>query len=195
MPVVKQSLSTIATDPLRNFKYQVNIPKKPLSGVADSKSMISMGFMNMSGLSAATDVIPYREGGDNTTPRKMPGQTQFGDVTLMRGVIPGTWQSWYWLRELFQVNSGGPNGAQVGNNFRVNIDVLVLKHPVTAGNTPAAMKFRLYNCWPSSLAYSELDAGSNAVYVEQMTLVHEGFDIKWASGPGTSDVTNSSFPL
>jgi phage tail-like protein len=43
------------------------------------------------------------------------------------------------------------------------------------------MRFKVYNAWPTAVAYSDLNAGDNAIFVEQMTLVHEGFDIKWAS--------------
>jgi len=33
-----------------------------------------MGFMTVSGLAMTIDVIPYREGGMNTTTQNMPGQ-------------------------------------------------------------------------------------------------------------------------
>ena len=43
------------------------------------------------------------------------------------------------------------------------------------------MKIGLANAWITSLAYSDLSAGDNAVIVEQLTLVHEGMDILWTS--------------
>ena len=188
MPVLKDSKSTIQTDPVRNFKYHVNIKHQPAAG---GDSLVRLGFMNMSGLSATTSTIPYREGGNNTTQRKMPGQTDFADITLSRGVTLGMNQPWNWLMELFHVNQGEGSGRP-GNNFRCEIDVLVLAHPVTAaGNTPAYVKYRVYNAWLSGLAFSELDAGGNAVYVEQMTIVHEGFKRFLASSP-TSTVENQT---
>ena len=45
-----------------------------------------------------------------------------------------------------------------------------------------ALKIGLANAWVTSLAYSDLSAGDNAVMVEQMTLVHEGMDVLWAKG-------------
>jgi hypothetical protein len=42
------------------------------------------------------------------------------------------------------------------------------------------MRFKVYNAWITSVAYSDLNAGDNALFVEQMVLVHEGFDVKWA---------------
>ncbi|MCA1784094.1 MAG: phage tail protein [Dermatophilaceae bacterium] len=172
MPTLQDSKSSISTDPVRNFKYHVNIHKNLAAG---GESLARLGFMNMSGLSATTSTIPYREGGNNTTQRKMPGQTDFADITLSRGVTLGHNQPWSWMLELFHVNQGSGSGS-VGNDFRCEIDVLVLAHPVTApGDTPAYVKYKIYNAWLSGLSYSELDAGGNAVYVEQMSIVHEGF--------------------
>lgn len=192
MPVMKQSLSTLQTDPLRNFKFHVNIHFNPQG---TSKRMATLGFMNMSGLSASTEPIPYREGGDNTTQRKMPGQTNFADITLSRGVVVGTYQSWYWLKHLFWVNQGGRGGiAPAGTQFRAHMIIKVMEHPAAGGpghNVPVKKMYKVYNVWPSVLAYSELDAGSNAILIEQMTLVNEGFDILWAEHRGGIGLGNS----
>lgn len=173
---LRDSKSTIETDPLRNFKFQVNIAK---SGLED---MLRLGFMSASGLSVSTDVIPYREGGNNTTTRKLPGQTNFGDITLSRGMVMGTAHMWSWFCEIFFVTQGGGRG-RAGNNFRTDFQILVLDHPVTLGPTPVKGAFTVYNAWPSAIAYSDLDAGGNGVMIEQMTLSHEGFDAAYA-GPG-----------
>ena len=67
MPVAqKASLSSIATDPPRNFKFQVVIT--PSSGAA-----LNYGFMNVQGLNVQLDVIAYREGGFNTTTQSNAG--------------------------------------------------------------------------------------------------------------------------
>lgn len=174
------SKSSIETDPIRNFKFHVNIAK---SGLED---MIRLGFMSASGLAATTDMIPYREGGNNTTTRKMPGQTNFGAVTLSRGMVMGTSQMWRWFCEIFFVIQGGGRG-RAGNNFRTNFHINVLDHPVTAGPTPIKARFEVYNAWPTTVAYSDFDAGGNGVMIEQLTLEHEGFDVGWASaGAGAS---------
>lgn len=186
--------SQISTDPVRNFKFIININHQ----ISDSKfggdqlkegpkqnMLARMGFMNMSGLATTTEVIPYREGGNNTTQRKMPGQTTFGDVTLSQGMVLGGTQPWAWTRQLFSANAGQGNNTG-GDDFRTNVDVFVLAHPVTdhLGDIPAHVKFRLYNAWITGLAFSELDAGGNAVYVQQMTLTHEGFELNIAGPDG-----------
>ena len=39
----------------------------------------------------------------------------------------------------------------------------------------------MYNAWITNLSYSNLDAGGNSLMVEEMTLVHEGWDAKYAT--------------
>lgn len=199
------SRSVIHTDPIRNFKFLVEFNKTGLGndkrgGFYDDTATTTqpkLGFMSVSGLSVATEAIPYREGGDNTTPRKLPGQSNFSDITLSRGVVIGSNRNWEWMKRLFHAiqgqgaaSAGGPDAY-----FRWNVDIHVLHHPV---NTPEKqgipkMSFRVYNAWPSSIAYSDLDAGGNAVLVEQMTLTHEGFDVSWAKQAGFS--ASGAFPV
>jgi len=59
-----------------------------------------------------------------------------------------------------------------------------------ANDDRVMLRFRLYNAWPTSIAYSDLNAGDNALQVEQMTLVHEGLDMKWA-GDGDNETAAS----
>ena len=96
------------------------------------------------------------------------------------------------MRRLFSVISSGAT-AGVGADFRCDIDISVLSHPnakglnVQVGSTAGAvaephvaLRFRIYNAWITNLSYSNLDAGGNSLMVEEMTVVHEGFDAKYA---------------
>lgn len=195
MPDVSTTVrkSHIKTDPIRNFKFLVNIDHTIADAKWGTQRLISLGFMNMSGLSTTTEVIPYREGGNNTTQRKMPGQTNFSDITLSRGVTLGGPHPWSWMKQIFSVNAGDGTGT-AHTNFRCNIVVYVLAHPVTMRtppnnakfDVPSYFKFKIYNAWITGMAFSELDAGGNAVFVQQMTIAHEGFEINVASGLGQS---------
>lgn len=168
------SIGHVKTDPLRNFKFLVNIynPARHIPA--------SMGFMSVSGLNITTDVIPYRQGGHNTTTQKMPGQSDFAPITLSKGVMLGDSGPMRWMKDLFSVIQGA-GGGYPGLEFRSTVDVHILDHPVTSltvDQTPTKAIFRLYNCWPTSLAFSDLDAGANSVFVMQMTLAHEGWDLR-----------------
>ena len=202
MPTIINNRSTLVTDPLRNFRFLVqfkpigNFPAT-LAGTLRSGAVnnITFGFTSVSGLSVTTDSIPYREGGYNTTVHQIPGQTTFTPLTLQRGVMLGTNQNWDWMRLLFATVAAGGSTRARDENFRCNIEIQVLSHPIpaTGAGDPnqaatdhVAKRIEVYNAWPTSVAYSDLNAGDNALLVEQATFVHEGFDINWASSLTTN---------
>jgi hypothetical protein len=105
------------------------------------------------------------------------------------------------MKQLFQTvqGTGGlTNGAtDIIGNFRCDIEIKVLSHPIpgsgastagasTASNDHVALRFNVYNAWITAIAYSDLNAGDNALFVEQMSIVHEGFDVNWAPDLTTS---------
>lgn len=176
------SIAHLATDPLRNFKFNVNIMHPSLSGFA------TLGFMTVSGLNITTEVIPYREGGMNTTTQKLPGQSDFAPITLSQGVAVGAGPMWEWMTELFTVMQGTGTGSP-GQDFRATMDIMVLDFPVTTPEVPVKAIYRVYNAWPTSIAFSDLDAGANAVLMQQISFAHEGFDYKLATNIGLNGVS------
>lgn len=164
----------LLTDPLRNFKYRVTIHRPSIPG------MLELHFANVSGLSVNTPAIAYREGGNNTTARKMPGQSDFPPITLQRGIAVGTNALWNWYIEIFHVVQGGGRGFS-GNDFRSNMTIDVLDHPVSLGTTPTKARFQVFNAWPTQIQCSDLDAGGNALLMETMTLEHEGWVLDLAT--------------
>jgi phage tail-like protein len=211
MATITNNRSSLQTDPLRNFRFLVKFT--PLDSSATGlpgSAGAQLGFTSVSGLSVTTDAIPYREGGYNTTFHQLPGQTTFSPITFQRGVVLGTSVNWNWMRRLFATVQGGPTTVAVGkNNFRCDIEIQVLSHPIAGGGAEdgvtgvstdhVAMRFYIYNAWITSLAYSDLNAGDNAILVEQMTVVHEGFDASWATalptGTTAADYTAANAPL
>ena len=195
MATLINNRSTLTTDPLRNFRFLVTfIPQDPNNNALLPLKSATLGFTSVSGMSVTTDSIPYREGGYNTTVHQIPGQTTFTPITLQRGVLLNTKGNWQWMRQLFATVGAGATNRKTDQNFRCDLEIAVLSHPIpgelveTEGTAtqPAgtkdhvAMRFHVYNAWPTSVAYSDLNAGDNALFVEQMALVHEGFDLKWA---------------
>jgi phage tail-like protein len=187
------SIAHHKTDPLRNFKFQVSIIKDGFG--------VDMGFMSVSGLSITTEIIPYREGGMNTTTQKMPGQSDFSPLTLSKGVAvaPGGNANMNWMKELFAVMQGTGSRAAGAGDFRTTVYIKVLDHPVTkndpktsiqGGWVPVKALFTVYNAWPTSIAFSDFDAGANALMIQQMTLAHEGFDFLADSHYGMPGLRN-----
>jgi phage tail-like protein len=185
----------LASDPLRNFRFQVAVNHPTI------QSFPRMGFMGVTGLAVATEAIPYREGGNNTTTRKMPGQTDFGPVGLTRGCMAaptgagraGTSEAWQWFQQIFAVMDGNGTGT-LGADFRCPITIDVLEHPITSGPGSSAptsqpaikVRYQLYNAWPMGISWSDLDAGGNAIVIESLQLAHEGFDTFYADNNPTS---------
>ena len=197
MATVINNRSNLTTDPIRNFRFLVTFT--PHDSTATWKDPVTLGFTSVSGLSVTTDSIPYREGGYNTTVHQIPGQTTFAPISLQRGVILGTNQNWEWMRQLFATVQGGAKNVQ-GKSFRADMEIAVLSHPIpgsagssvnSAADDHVAMRFKVYNAWPTSVAYSDLNAGDNALFVEAITLVHEGFDINWTA-KGNAGLTTSA---
>lgn len=188
------TLSTLLTDPVRNFKFIVTF--KP--HVNDGKwgtNFGKMGFVSVSGLSVSTEPISYREGGYNTNTHQIPGQSAFSPITMAKGVMLGQPEHSLWMKRLFSVLTPSATSG-VGANFRCDLDIQVLSHPNPAAfdgsegtggpkdpvDQHTSLRFHVYNAWITSLTYGNLDAGGSSLMVEDLTIVHEGFDVSYATG-------------
>jgi len=189
--------STLATDPLRSFRFYVEFEvvgrngetvfddriksSDAASGTSGKSVGWAGGFTNISGLNITTQSIQYREGGYNTTVHQVPGMTTFSPITMQRGVLYGNDQAITWMRGLFAAAAG--DGLKVGladkKTFRVNLKIWVMDHP-NAGPTDAnvpRMGFKVHNAWISGLNYTDLNANDGAILFESMSLVHEGLSV------------------
>lgn len=194
-PLINQNHG-LDTDPVRNFRFLVKITPK-VSGLMPTQSA-TLGFVSVSGLNVTTEAITYREGGYNTTVHQIPGMTTFTPITLNRGVLLGTPQHYEWMKRMFSLTSALGNGG-VGADFRADIEISVLSHPNATGlqakagaaagsaeDLHTSMRFKVYNAWITNLSYSDLNAGDNNLFVESLTLVHEGWDVKFANNLSTT---------
>lgn len=198
-------VGNILTDPIRNFKFVVTFTP---TGTRDSSwgdKFGKLGFVSLSGLSVTTEAIAYREGGYNTNVHQIPGQTAFSPITLSKGIMLGNDVHALWMKRLFSVLTGRATTG-VGANFRCDLDIQVLSHPNPAAfsgsagtsvtdpyNMHTSMRFKVYNAWITSLAYSNLDAGANTLMVEELTLVHEGFDVNFGTNYAVAGSAKSDF--
>ena len=192
MPTNISRFSSIATDPLRNFKFYVEFHSVSdsatgaSSGTNNAITTVNGGFTSVTGLAINTQSIPYREGGYNTTIHQIPGMTTFSPVTFQRGTLTTNTQGLIWMRQLFAAASGEGIALSEGN-FRCNVDIYVLDHPAVIEEIQdhvanAKMHFRLHNAWITTLQYSDLNAGDQNILFEQMTLVHEGLSAGFTDG-------------
>jgi len=155
-----------------------------------SNSFLSFGggFTSVGGLNINVSSISYREGGMNTTLHQVPGMASFDPISLSRGVLHGNDEAINWMRQLFTAAAGEGIAGSAGKNFRCNIDVYLLDHPMNGEPgilnelvqaKAYKMHWKIYNAWITSLRYSDLSATDNALMYENITLVHEGLSVEF----------------
>ena len=195
-----------STDPLRNFKFRVSFSSDNDS--LNTSGLSNLGFSVVSGLVVQNEMIAYREGGMNTHPHKMVGQSDFGPVTFTKGVFADQDQMYNWQQFIHSWNGGAnPGSTNSNNDYRCDITVQVMDHPISSAhysqpgdpnntalpNSKVKLAYRLYNCWPASLSFGDLSAGDSSILIQQMVVNHEGFEVVWASAAnGTADVNGLS---
>jgi phage tail-like protein len=117
------------------------------------------GFSECTGLNAETNIIEYREGTDDIFPRKLPGLSKFGNVTLKRGLTTGT--------ELFDWH----NLVMQGNITRGNVSIVVLDE---SRAKQGVLRYNLTNAWPSKYMAPDFKANANEIAIESIEITHEG---------------------
>lgn len=177
-------------DPVRNFKFNLQFIH-PDTNINDG---LKMGFTSVDGLGMATDVQAYREGGWNTNPHKLPGQSDFPPITCTTGVFYNKKGLWNAAKQMFAVQWGSGT-IGMGGEFRFDLIIRVMDHPVTAGTasgsnqdqtTGAVLAFKAYNGWIANVQFGGLNAGDNGILVSSMTIHHEGLDAFY----GPAEVAN-----
>jgi phage tail-like protein len=114
-------------------------------------------FTEVSGLGAKVNAIKYREGGNNAIVRTLPGYVEYADVTLRYGITNSS-ELWNWFMS-------GVNG----NVQRRNASIIILD----TDGTRELIRWNLTNAWVTEWRGTFLNAMTNEVAVESMTLVYE----------------------
>ncbi len=136
---------TYANDPLQMFKFRVSIPGLPAG----------MGFQKVSGLTREIGVVEYDEGGYSHT-HKLTGKEQGGEVTLEKGMFANTD-----LEEVYKRSLNNPD-------YRTTV---IIEHLDKFGKV--ARSWTLAEAWVSKWEGSELDATSEDVAIESITIQFE----------------------
>jgi len=145
-------------DPYRTFKFQVLI---------DGQSVA--GLRKMGALKKTTEAVDWRNGGDPTHVRKLPGGTKYEAITLEQGLTHDpVFEEWANL-----VNNIDGDAAMSLVNFRKDIVINVLNLQGTV-----AISYQVKRAWVSEYqALPEHDAGTtNTVGIQTIKLEHEGWD-------------------
>jgi phage tail-like protein len=155
--MARMNASTNRFDPYRNFRFKVKWDNQYVAGLT-----------KMGALKRTTEMVEFREAGENITSRKLPGKTSYQAVTLEAGVTyDSAFEDWANL-----VNDFASHNITSLGEFRKNIIVDMFNE---AGEK--ALSYTLYRCWVAEYqALPDLDAGANAVAIATMKLEYEWFE-------------------
>jgi phage tail-like protein len=135
-------------DPYNNFNFLVEID-----------SITRAAFHECSGFDSAIDVIEHREGGENTTLRKLPGLTKYSNIVLKRGITDDS-ELYTWHLKAIK-----------GDVVRKNGSIVLLDRK---GQEVARWNF--VRAWPAKWVGPSLTAEGNDVAIEELDLAHEGIE-------------------
>jgi phage tail-like protein len=155
--VAKFTVNTHRFDPYRNFKFRIKIDNQYVAGLS-----------KCSALRRTTEVTTWREGGDPSTSRQLPGKTKYEPITLEVGLTHDpTLEQW---ADLVHNYAGDAAGSL--KNFRKDIILDVYNE---AGQK--AISYRIFRCWVSEYqALPDLDASANAVAIQHIKIENEGWE-------------------
>ncbi|MES2823569.1 MAG: phage tail protein [Pseudomonadota bacterium] len=136
-------------DPYRNSNFIVEI-----DGIKQA------GFSDCSGFGATTDPIEYREGGDNTTVRKLPGVTKYPNIVLKWGLTDSR-ELYDWYRDIVK----GKVVRKTGSIILYDVDGVTEK-----------VRWNFTNAWPTKWDGPDFSAKGNDIAIETLELAHEGIE-------------------
>ena len=120
------------------------------------------GFSTCTGLEEETEVREYREGGDNSTVRKLAGLNSYAPIVLEAGSTSDV-ELWEWRQRIKR------DGAQ-GN--RKSIQVIQQNE-----SRQEVKRWIVRDAWPSKFTAPEFDASSSESAVESVEIQHEGLEL------------------
>jgi phage tail-like protein len=144
-------MANARVDPFPRYNFLVEI-----EGIARA------GFMTVSGLEEESEVREYREGGDNSTVRKLAGLNSYSPIVLEMGSTFDT-SLWDWRQKVKR------EGAQ-GNRKSISIIQQDEKRE-------EVKRWQVFDAWPSKFTAPELDASASDNAVESVEIQHEGLDL------------------
>jgi phage tail-like protein len=124
-------------DPYKNFRFLVE-----LDGI------VQAGFTDCSGFGSNVEVIEYREGGDASTVRKLPGKISFPDITLKS-------------RELYDWHRTAVNGAVQRKNGSIILQDDLGQEKI---------RWNFFSAWASKYDAPDFSAKGNDVAIDALTI-------------------------
>src|SRR3954453_21741691 len=124
------NVATTLIDPFLNFRYVVYLNGTAVAAVS-----------KVGALSRTTQVVSWREGGLPQGMRRLPGQTEYGPVTLERGItLDVAFEQW--ANKVWYYPQSGKLGQEVSlKDFRMDINIQLMNQ---AGQL--VMSYYVFSC-------------------------------------------------
>lgn len=129
-------------DPYKNYRFLVEID-----------GLVQAGFAECSGFGSEVQVVEYREGGDPTNARKLPGMAKYPDITLKWGITDS--------RELYDWHLSALNGELQ----RKNGSVVILDD-----KGQEKIRWNFFGAWPSKYMAPSFNAKGNDIAIDTLTV-------------------------
>jgi len=156
------SVNAQRIDPYKNFKFVLKF---------DGKTPVA-GLQKASGLKKTTEIIEWREAGNSSVVRKMPGRTAYQAITMEAGVTHDTaFEDW---ANLVNKYTGAKDAtAQMSlAKFRKDIRLELLNEQGTT-----VIAYTIHRAWVSEYqALPDLDSNAHAIAITSLKIEHEGFE-------------------
>src|SRR4051812_29430218 len=148
-------------DPYKNFKFVVKF---------DGKTPVA-GLSKCGGIKWTTEMIEWREAGNSSVVRKLPGRTSYQPISMEAGLTHDTaFEDWAGLVHSY-TGAKDAAGAFSLAKFRKDIRIELLNEQGTA-----VIAYNIFRAWVSEYsAQPDLDANAHAVAITSIKIEHEGF--------------------
>jgi phage tail-like protein len=139
-----------ANDPLRNFRYRLEID-----------GIVQAGFSEVAIGDLSNDPIEYREGNEITTVRKLKGLNKYGNITLKWG-----------LTDSIELANWHRMVVDDATQLAAARKTVVIRIQDDSGADKAA--YEITRAWPTKYNPTDLNGKGNEVAIESLELANEG---------------------
>lgn len=144
-------------DPYKGFKFRIKWNGKYVAAL-----------QRMSALRRTTDVIEFREGGDASSTRRLPGLTRYHPIALEAGIIcDPAFEDWANL-----VSDFAQRGATTLKNFRKDLAIDLFDE-----QDRLVKRYVVHRAWVSEyVAVNDLDSNVSEIAITKITIENEGWE-------------------
>jgi phage tail-like protein len=149
--------------PPSNFHFEVSVGAFP---------GVDCLFSEVSGIEMSREFERLNEGGNNNSAIRLPGQTNYKDLELKRGIVPSFSPLFLWVE------------LSLTSSFMIPLVPMPIQVKLLDENGDSLITWLFMHAIPKSLSVGKLDASKGEVLVESMTFSYSSFTRAYWNGYG-----------